>query len=165
MIEKKRQHHHHHDHHHHYHHGVRLETGSAQLSFYTPIKAPLDKHFQLGITRAPLLSSSTSSSNSHTKKDKKESDSSASTPTPTTTTNSATATNCDGFNNLLINGVNGGGSIVGITDGLNYENNDAANGEQRRGDDQPDSLPFIKPADDDLNVAYSEGTQKTDLLY
>lgn len=137
-------------------------TGSAQLSFYTPIKAPLDKHFQLGITRAPLLSSS---SNNHTKKDKKELDLSASTPTTTTTTNSATATNCDGFNNLLINGVNGGGSIVGITDGLNYENNDAANGEQRRSDDQPDSLPFIKPADDDLNVAYSEGTQKTDLLY
>uniref|UniRef100_A0A1I8P6A6 Uncharacterized protein n=1 Tax=Stomoxys calcitrans TaxID=35570 RepID=A0A1I8P6A6_STOCA len=99
--------------------------GSAPLGFYTPMKAPIDKLFQLGVTRAPSLE-------------------------PTTN---------GGSSNLLINGMgSSGGSIVCISKGL-IEDDDS-------GEQEPESLQYIKPADDDdLNMAYSEGTQKTDLLY
>lgn len=88
--------------------------------------APIDKLFQLGVTRAPTLEPST-------------------------------AANGGGSGNLY-NGL-GGGSIVGISGGL-IGGDSVIDGEQ-----EPESLLYIKPADDDLNIAYSEGTQKTDLLY
>ncbi|XP_061403041.1 serine-rich adhesin for platelets [Musca vetustissima] len=89
-----------------------LPLGSAPLGFYTPMKAPIDRLFQLGVTRAPALECTT---------------------------------NGDGI---------GDGGL------LNGKASSDIDGEQ-----EPESLQYIKPADDDLNIAYSESTQKTDLLY
>ncbi|XP_073834757.1 protein phosphatase 1-binding protein bifocal isoform X2 [Musca autumnalis] len=91
-----------------------LPLGSAPLGFYTPMKAPIDRLFQLGVTRAPSLECTT---------------------------------NGDG-------GVGDGGLLNGKTSSDNID-----------GEQEPESLQYIKPADDDLNIAYSESTQKTDLLY
>lgn len=86
--------------------------GSAPLGFYTPMKAPIDRIFQLGVTRAPSLECTTNGDN-----------------------------------------VGDGGLLNGKT------------GSDIDGEQEPESLQYIKPADDDLNIAYSESTQKTDLLY
>jgi len=67
------------------------------------------------------------------------------------------------------NGHNGGGSILGIKDGLN--NSDLLNGtinsnhDYNNDDNESESLQYINPGNDDLNIVYSVGTQKTDLLY
>lgn len=96
------------------------------------------------------------------------------------TETSATATTNGG--SRLYNGINkklgdvdiddinddGNGSIVGISGGLIEDDyNDDLKKKQRllKDEEEPESLQYIKPADDDLNIAYSEGTQKTDLLY
>lgn len=101
----------------------------------------------MGVTRAPSLLNNDSS------------------PTETTT------------NGRLFNGVGigkdddfGNGSIVGISGGLINDDDDEYDGPKKRANEnadgeEPESLQYIKPAEDDLNMAYSEGTQKTDLLY
>lgn len=145
--------------------------GSAPLGFYTPIKAPIDRLFQLGVTRAPSLLSNDSPT-----------ETTAAAPATATTTTTATANG-----SRLLNGIggneedfgDGNGSIVGISGGLlnddynsdehkkhkNAGNTVAATVAGDNDEDEPESLQYIKPAEDDLNIAYSEGTQKTDLLY
>ncbi|KAI8117756.1 hypothetical protein CVS40_10429 [Lucilia cuprina] len=126
-----------------------LPLGSAPLGFYTPLKAPIDRLFQLGVTRAPSLLSNDS---------------------PTEPNAAASAANgrlfngiCDGDGSLMALG--GNGSIVGISDGL-ITDDMIVKKSKTETDEEPESLQYIKPADDDdLNMAYSEGTQKTDLLY
>lgn len=92
------------------------------------MKAPIDRLFQLGVTRAPTMS-----------------------------TSETTTATMNGDGGKLLNGKGGGGG--GTADDDN-EYSVGVGGEQ-----EPESLQYIKPADDDLNIAYSEGTQKTDLLY
>ncbi|XP_017478452.1 PREDICTED: protein still life, isoforms C/SIF type 2-like [Rhagoletis zephyria] len=113
---------------------------SAPLGFYTPVKAPIDNLFQLGVTRAP-------NGNGHHAYNK----------TSTPTTNGTTATQ-----NGQSNGGGGGGGV-----NSNGSNNGGGNSEggADEGEETAESLQYIKPANDDLTIAYSEGTQKTDLLY
>ncbi|XP_054728780.1 uncharacterized protein LOC129237850 isoform X1 [Anastrepha obliqua] len=115
-----------------------LPLGSAPLGFYTPVKAPIDNHFQLGVTRAPNGLAHHAYNNT-------------STPTTNGTTNTNTATQ---------NGqTNGGGGCGSSNGGGSSSGVDIGDGEES------ESLQYIKPANDDLTIAYSEGTQKTDLLY
>ncbi|XP_069966459.1 uncharacterized protein [Bactrocera oleae] len=105
---------------------------SAPLGFYTPVKAPIESLFQLGVTRAP-------NGNGHH----------AFNNTSTPTTNGGTTVNNTATQNGQSNGVsnsNGGGVDADDTE-------------------ESESLQYIKPANDDLTIAYSEGAQKTDLLY
>lgn len=96
--------------------------GSVPLGFYRPIKATIDKLFQLGITPAPNLT--------------------------------MTATS-----DLLVpkatNGLMNGTDVLSDGTASNYQN----------GDSCQDRIEDEQQQDDDLNVVYSEGTQKTDLLY
>ena len=145
--------------------------GSAPLGFYTPLKAPIDRLFQLGVTRAPSLLSN---------------ESTATTTTPTDASTNANAPATTNGGSRLFNGYGicdddtGNGSIVGITDGLikdhqhhhlnddtnnKLKNKTIMNADYSEDYEETESLQYIKPADDDLNIAYSEGTQKTDLLY
>lgn len=89
---------------------------------------------------------------------------------------SPTAENGDAANakNLLVNNGLGNGSILAIKDGLNnggdkhhhHHNNYYNNDDDVNNENEEESLQYnIKPGEDDLNIAYSEGTQKTDLLY
>lgn len=107
-----------------------LPSGSVPLGFYRPIKATIDKLFQLGITPAPNLAMSS-------------------------VTSSDAAVVSKAMNGGL---TNGNGTTTGAADGNN--SNCQQNGDFRAeiSNDEPQQ-------DDDLNVVYSEGTQKTDLLY
>ncbi|XP_036339326.1 uncharacterized protein LOC118748764 isoform X2 [Rhagoletis pomonella] len=115
-----------------------LPLGSAPLGFYTPVKAPIDNLFQLGVTRAP-------NGNGHHAYNK----------TSTPTTNGTTATQ---------NGQSNGGGGSGNSNGSNNGGGNSEGGADE-GEETAESLQYIKPANDDLTIAYSEGTQKTDLLY
>lgn len=104
------------------------------------MKAPIDNLFQLGVTRAPNGSNGHHTYNANT-----------STPTTATTNgnaalNKSTPAKQNGQSN---GGCSNGGSSGGSTDD----------------NEEPESLQYIKPANDDLTIAYSEGAQKTDLLY
>ncbi|KAL7743096.1 hypothetical protein ACLKA6_015020 [Drosophila palustris] len=117
--------------------------GSTALGFYTPVKAsPMDSLFQLGVTRYTTPESGSASGNGN-----------GSSNGGNAATGTATSNGGASFNG------NGNGSIVGIGEGLikGERETNAAGGVQ------------VEEAEEDYHlssgIVYSEGTQKTDLLY
>ncbi|EDW51420.1 GM13102 [Drosophila sechellia] len=131
-------------------------AGSTALGFYTPMKGTaMDNLFQLGVTRyaLPESSSSGSSNGSHSPG-----------------SNGSSPAGAAGSRLMF----NGNGSIMGIGEGLIKEGDLAAAeagpgaadgvGASKKGSvvDEDDYHLTATPG---AEVVYSEGTQKTDLLY
>ncbi|TDG43127.1 hypothetical protein AWZ03_010448 [Drosophila navojoa] len=113
-----------------------MHTCSTALGFYTPVKAsPMDSLFQLGVTRSPSA----------------------------VATNGGSSSNNNSSSSSSFNG-NGNGSIVGISEGLLKDGENGESGVK----DAKDAAGADDDVDDFLTaggIVYSEGTQKTDLLY
>lgn len=97
-----------------------VSLGSAPLSSYTPVKAPLNTNFELGVTRSIKLAGEA----------------------PEIPSKNYNESECSRSNSSRV-------------DGDSTQN----------GNIETDNLQYLKPATDDLTVAYSEGTEKADLLY
>uniref|UniRef100_A0A6P4E8M8 Uncharacterized protein LOC108041100 isoform X1 n=1 Tax=Drosophila rhopaloa TaxID=1041015 RepID=A0A6P4E8M8_DRORH len=131
-----------------------LPLGSTALGFYTPVKgSPMDNLFQLGVTRyaLPESSSSGSSNGSHSP-----------------SSNGSSPAGAAGSRLLF----NGNGSIVGIGESLIKEDDlgtDTAAAGAGAGASKKSSAAdeddYHLTATPGAGVVYSEGTQKTDLLY
>ncbi|XP_030380878.1 uncharacterized protein LOC115628804 isoform X2 [Scaptodrosophila lebanonensis] len=80
---------------------------------------------------------------------------------PTDSSTSTPAINGNGTSNSN-NAFNGNGSIVGITDGLINDTTDRKNAADD--DDEAANVDYLSAASG-VSIVYSEGTQKTDLLY
>lgn len=135
---------------------LHIIAGSTALGFYTPMKGTaMDNLFQLGVTRyaLPESSSSGSSNGSHSPG-----------------SNGSSPAGAAG-SRLMING---NGSIMGIGEGLIKEGDLAATeagpgtadgaGASKKGS-AVDEDDYHLTATPGAEVVYSEGTQKTDLLY
>lgn len=109
------------------------------------MKAQINTHFELGVTRSPDTDDEFRKNSNNTI---------ASKTTTTTTTNGNSS---DNETTALLKTTNASCN----SNGVDY----ILNGSSGCNNDEPESLQYLKPATDDLTVAYSEGTQKTDLLY
>lgn len=121
-----------------------MSLGSAPLGSYIPMKAQINTHFELGVTRSPDTDDEF----------RKHSNNTIASKTTTTTTNGNSS---DNETTALLKTTNASCN----SNGVDY----ILNGSSGCNNDEPESLQYLKPATDDLTVAYSEGTQKTDLLY
>ncbi|XP_001355084.4 uncharacterized protein bif isoform X2 [Drosophila pseudoobscura] len=145
-----------------------LPLGSTALGFYTPMKAsPMDSLFQLGVTRYALPDSSSSSSGSG---------SNNSSGSNSNNSSNGCSPAGGGAGKATTKLFNGNGSIVGIGEGLikdggNCDEEDAAaatngaGGKKLNCDADGEEDDYHPTATPGGGVVYSEGTQKTDLLY
>ncbi|XP_034655141.1 serine-rich adhesin for platelets isoform X2 [Drosophila subobscura] len=156
-----------------------LPLGSTALGFYTPMKAsPMDSLFQLGVTRYAPPDSSSSSSSSGGGVSNNSSGSNSNNSSNGCSPACGGGGSSGGGGKATTTLFNGNGSIVGLGEGLIKDGGNCADEEDaaqattngaggKKGNcdadgEDDDYHPTATPGG---GVVYSEGTQKTDLLY
>ncbi|SPP86355.1 Hypothetical predicted protein [Drosophila guanche] len=164
-----------------------LPLGSTALGFYTPMKAsPMDSLFQLGVTRYAPPDSSSSSSNSsgggvsnNSSGSNSNNSSNGCSPACGGGGGGSSGGGGGGGGKATTTLFNGNGSIVGLGEGLIKDGGgncadeedaaqattNGAGGKKGNCDADGEEDDYHPTATPGGGVVYSEGTQKTDLLY